>query len=144
MRLTLQGEEKLQAFLKSRPSRAMTALAGALLEEAETAMEKSKDGLVPVAPDGGTLRASGFVDPPERSGTKVWVELGYGGAAAAYALAVHEFPDGPIPPSWQGKTSLNWNVPGSGPKYLETPVLEANKGLGERVARKIKRRLERA
>src|SRR5712691_1060923 len=38
----------------------------------------------------GTLRASGFVHPPERSGRRVTCVLSYGGAAEAYAIVQHE------------------------------------------------------
>jgi hypothetical protein len=129
MRISLEGEEKLQAFLKTRPDRAVTALAGALLVEGEQIMKRSKDEFVPI--DIGTLEASGFVDMPEREGeTGVSVTLGYGGAAAAYALIQHERTD--------------FHHPGQGQaKYLEQPMLEAHKGMGERTARRIKRRLER-
>ena len=49
--------------------------------------------LVEVGPsplDTGALRASGMAHPPEVSGTKVTVRLTFGGAAAPYALFVHE------------------------------------------------------
>lgn len=44
----------------------------------------------PVAPDGGTLRASAHVQPAEISGTKVSVRAGFGGPAIPYALRQHE------------------------------------------------------
>lgn len=45
--------------------------------------------LVPV--DTGTLKNSGYVDKPKRTaGGSVSLELGYGGAAEAYAVYVHE------------------------------------------------------
>lgn len=44
--------------------------------------------LVPV--DLGTLRASGLVEPPIISGTKVRIVVAFGGPAASYAYIVHE------------------------------------------------------
>jgi hypothetical protein len=38
----------------------------------------------------GTLRDSGLVDPPTSGFGYVKVELGFGGAASAYAIYVHE------------------------------------------------------
>ena len=138
----LEGADEFRAWLKRAPREARKAFAGALFLEGEVVMQQSKDVFVPK--DLGTLANSGFVEPPEMQGTKASVTLGYGGAAAAYALAVHEHPSGHSPPSWQGKTAdqINWNVAGSGPKYLEKPVLEAQKNLDERIARRIKRRME--
>ena len=44
--------------------------------------------LVPV--DTGALKGSGFVEQPVRTGNKVTLTLGFGGAAADYAIPVHE------------------------------------------------------
>ena len=128
MRISLTGEEKLQQFLRSRPDVATKALAGVLQVEAEKILTSSKR-IVPV--DVGTLRGSGFVDQPEVAGSKVSVEIGYGGAASAYALVQHERTD--------YRHSGNQQA-----KYLEQPALEAAQGMGQRIAAGIGRRLERA
>lgn len=135
------GVNELQDRLFMAHLNALQAMGGAIYLEGQTIMTRSKREFVPV--DLGTLRGSGHVEQPEYSGHKAEVTLGYGGPAAAYALAVHEHPSVHSPPSWQGKTAeqINWNVAGSGPKYLETPVVEANIGLGQRLARRIKRRI---
>ena len=134
------GVDELQAKLLQAHAKALMALGGAIQLEGETIMTRSKREFVPV--DLGTLRGSGHVTQPEYSGHKAEVTLGYGGPAAAYALAVHEHPSVHSPPTWQGK-DINWNVAGSGPKYLEKPMLESRKGQGQRIARRIKRRMDR-
>ena len=63
----------------------------ALFIEGQKIMTKSKRE-VPV--DDGPLKSSGFVEKPKRTFRAVTVTLGYGGAAKAYALAVHEYPEG--------------------------------------------------
>ena len=129
----LEGMKKLLARIQKADEKSVRQMEGALNLEAERIMTKAKRR-TPVAPHGGTLRSSGHVKEPVRKRNKVTVELGFGGAASAYALAVHEHPSRYSPPSWDGKT-INWNAAGTGPKYLETPVREAQKGLGRRVAR---------
>ena len=134
------GVDELQAKLLQAHAKALTALGGALKIEGETIMTRSKDDFVPK--DLGTLANTGHVTNPEYSAHKAEVTLGYGGPAVKYALAVHEHPSVYSPPSWQGKSDINWNVPGSGPKYLEKPMLAARKDLGKRIARRIKRRMD--
>ena len=142
--ISWQGMDALQLRLFEAHLNALKALGGALNLEGETIMTKSKK-IVPV--DDGYLMNSGFVEQPEYSGHEVSVTLGYGGKAAAYALAVHEvgspgFPGTPNHP-WYGKSAddINWNRPGSGSKYLEKPVKEAQRNLHRRLARRIKRRI---
>ena len=127
MRINITGDEKFQQFLRTRPDVAVKALAGALEVEAETIMTASKR-IVPV--DVGTLRGSGHVQPSETHGTKVSVEMGYGGAASAYALIQHERTDYHHSGDQQAK-------------YLEQPVLEAAAGFEHRTASRIARRLEK-
>ncbi len=131
-----QNLDLVQKQLRAMPVKALLALKAGLYREGETIMTASKR-ITPVAPDGGTLRASGFVEQPKVSKNAVTVELGFGGAAKAYALAVHEHPSKHSPPSW--KNGVTWNV--GGPKYLERPVNEAEQGFGKRVAKEMERRL---
>lgn len=63
------------------------AVANAMNEWCEDTMTLAKER-TPV--DGGTLRASGTVEPPVYSGDVVTQSLGFGGAASAYALEQHE------------------------------------------------------
>lgn len=135
-------QQRIDRIVRQVPNEAEQALR----IEAEVIMTKSKQGYVPV--DLGPLRASGHVSDPERRGKDVEVTLSFGGAAAPYALAVHEHPGDYDPPSWEGKgTSFvkgdgNSEVvhfgPGErGPKYLERPLRAAVAGMAERIASKI-------
>jgi len=99
-----------------------TMVAGALYRRAQRIMADSKENYVPV--DLSTLKNSGQVSPPYYLGRQVTVELSYGGAAAAYALAVHEHPSKYSPPSWQG-VQVTFSPSGTGPKYLERPLMAA-------------------
>lgn len=107
---------------------------GALRVEAELVMTASKQRFVPV--DLGTLRSSGHVNPPERKGDILEITMGYGGAAAAYALAIHEHPSDHSPPSWQG-VDVQFSPAGRGPKYLERPLMEAIPGMDRRIAKRL-------
>ncbi len=136
MGIRIEGLDKLQVRLKKSSKNAAEELAGGLLVEGEIIMTAAKR-ITPVAPDGGTLRSSGHVNDPVIKRKSAFVELGFGGAASDYAEAVHEFPSKFSPPSWKGKTKLNWNAEGTGPKFLEKPANAAKKGFGRRVARHL-------
>lgn len=87
----------------------------AIFAEATTVLNESKR-IVPVAT--GNLRASGKVENPKQLGTKYSVEVTYGGAAAPYALFVHE-----IPPNSGGRWGTgNAHKPGKTFKFLEIPA----------------------
>ena len=116
-----------------------TRVAGALFRRGQAIMADSKERYVPV--DLGTLKSSGHVSLPYYVGRKVTVELSYGGAAAAYALAVHEHPSKHSPPSWQG-AQVTFSPSGTGPKYLERPMMAALPTLAHEIARDLN--LERA
>jgi hypothetical protein len=139
MRFTIKGTDKLRQALTSRlPDVAARELAGALNVEAELIMTDSKTNYAPR--NLGTLADSAFVEPPVRKGYTITSVLAYGGAASAYALAVHEHPSAHSPPSWAGKsaTDIRWNVHGpDATKYLERPLNAAEKGLANRLARRM-------
>lgn len=99
-----------------------TVIGAALYRRGQAIMADSKERYVPV--DLGPLKASGKVHPPEYLGRRVTVELSYGDAATAYALAVHEHPSKHSPPSWQG-VQVQFSPSGTGPKYLERPLMAA-------------------
>lgn len=88
-------------------------------------MTDSKDNYVPV--DDGPLRSSGQVHEPVVEPGLISVTLSYGGAASAYALAVHEHLSSHSPRSWKAAEAAGRNVrfspAGHGPKYLERPVM---------------------
>lgn len=126
MRLEMEGIDRLRNIIRTRPDIAVRALAEGLYTEANLIMTRSKADFVPV--DLGTLRGSGHVQDPETDRTKVTVTMGYGGAASAYALVQHE------------RTDYHHTVGQA--KYLEQPVLEAAGGLGNRIGRRVGKRLE--
>ena len=117
----LRGSRELRRELKRRGRQAPKALARALFQEAEQIMSVSKR-LVPV--DTGALRASGHVQLPVIRGKKVKVVLGYGGAAAPYAVFVHEKQARHNPPT-------QW-------KYLEKPLFQAVPGMAGRIAKRLR------
>lgn len=87
-RAFIEGQEELLRVLQRAPLRAEEALARALYLEAREIMKKSTREYVPI--DNGFLRASAAVGPPTKTGMGVKVEMGYGGAARAYAVVQHE------------------------------------------------------
>jgi len=104
--VTLIGLDKLVQQI-TRGTQAGPSLSRAVYAEATTVLNESKK-IVPV--DNGFLKNSGKVEPPKISPKETSVEVTYGGAAAPYALYVHEDPDARHAP---GKTF----------KYLEIPAM---------------------
>ena len=118
-----KGAEKLfRMYAKTQGTPLADALKQAVFMTGEEALNKSKE-YVPV--DFGVLRNSGNVEKPVISAEKIEVTLSYGGAAAPYALIVHE-----------DMRPKNWSKPGTGPKYLEKAVVE----LAPKFVRKIQER----
>lgn len=145
MNALLRGVKEMEAKLKEIARLFPDRVAAAIYTEAQIVMTESKRRC-PVASDGGTLRASGQVHEPVRSGNKISVTMSYGGAASAYALAVHETPSVYDPPTWrmmydQGG-SIDWTSEGTGPKFLEGPINEAMPEMAMRIGGRIK--LEKA
>lgn len=135
-------EGSLQGLIQAAPP----ALGAALFVEAEDIMGESKENFVPV--DFGTLRSSGHVQPPVVDGTVVEVAMGYGGAAAKYAAAVHENPRAgktggraPVGKAIQVNSRGTYSPPRKyqhwakvgGWKYLERPINDARTGFIDRV-----------
>ena len=82
---------------------------------------------IPLTPmDTGDLRDSGYVSWKPGGRGAIEVEVGFGGAAARYALAVHEMSE-----------SNNFQEPGTGPKYLERPFDEIKPSLAREVADRV-------
>ena len=106
--------------------KAVQEMGGALYREAEAIMADSK-AECPVRL--GPLRASGHVQPPRVEAGEIVLELGYGGTALEYALRQHE--------------ELDYHHTVGKAKYLEDPYRRHLRGLDERLAADLKRRLER-
>lgn len=122
-KIQITGLDDLRRALRQAGDLAIDALASSAVEEAEKIMTDSKSNYVPV--DLNTLRASGTVLPPKKTGTRVEVEMGYGGAAKAYAIVQHE--------------RLGYRHTVGGPKYLERPFLAAMPTLGRNLAEGVRR-----
>lgn len=112
---------KLRVLERNYPDAVGKALYRFVEEQVATA---SRRRFVPVAT--GNLRASILTEQPTMTGTSVTVTVGAGGAAVAYAAAVHENPragkTGGRSPS--GVKYKRWSRVGEW-KYLETPAMEA-------------------
>jgi len=151
----IKGAREMRERLKKIAVNYPKQISAALYVEAQIIMTEAKRRC-PVAPDGGTLRASGFVHKPEYGGQTIigpmektapsrgsWsVTMSFGGAADAYALAVHEHLSEHSPPSWvvaelSGR-GINWNAAGTGPKFLERPINDAAPRMAERIGNRIK------
>ena len=124
MPIQWEGMAEFRRWLAAAPDKALTALSGSIWAEANDIMTRSRP-LVPV--DQGTLRASGTVNRPNITGTRVTVSFGYGGAASAYAVIQHE--------------RMDYHHTVGQAKYLEQPVLEAQRGLESRLGARIGRML---
>lgn len=129
----LDGVNDVVKRLKTIADRTQKETAKAIRYEVEK-IGTAADRIVPV--DLGALRASRTITGPTINGSEIECSIGYGGAAAAYAVAVHETPSEHDPPSWEGVTV---NFKGQGQrKYLETPLRAAMPGMSERIAERIK------
>lgn len=137
--VSFKGQKAMQKKIDRIAKRFPDRIKAALRIEAELVMTDSKQNYVPV--DLGTLRGSGYVNDPERSGKDVEVSMGYGGAAEAYALSVHETPSQHDPPSWRG-TTVRFSPAGRGPKYLEKPLKAAIPNMAERLAKRLEQKDE--
>lgn len=166
--MSIKGQKKTMLQLRNAADNMMDSLARAMFKEAEGIMRLSKKK-IPV--DQGTLRVSGFVRMPvikKRSllrSASVTVTMGYGGAAKAYAVFVHEG-TGPavgkpafMPPvavfeQWAkrvlGDESLGFVVArsvgqkGLKPrKYLEEPFRLRARGMAGKLAARVRKDVAR-
>jgi hypothetical protein len=131
------GTETMRKQIKDLAAIAPGAIALALYEEAEELITDIKENHIPV--DQGTLKGSGYVVPPKPlPGGGYVVRMGFGGAAAPYAWAVHENPrsgkTGGISPS--GRRYKTWAKVGAW-KYFERPFLTWSAGLNKRVSSRL-------
>ncbi len=119
---SLDGDERLQAFLNAAKQETPLAVAQAIWEEANLIFARSQV-LVPV--DTGVLRGSGGVSAPQpMAGGGTYVDIFYGGPAAPYALYVHEILG-------------NYHKPPTQAKYLEQPFMQALNTIQRNIADRI-------
>lgn len=125
-RATVSGD-RISEIVKGQLSRMDNILAVSLTEEAERIRARSME-IVPV--DQGVLRASAMQLglPIDRGSGGPRVTIGYGGAAASYALIQHENPN-------------FRHTPGRSWKYLEMPFNEALDGMEQRLGESVRLQL---
>lgn len=119
--ITFTGGAALRGQLTGLAAQASQAVAKALYQEGQTIITESRER-VPV--DTGALKNSAFTTTPEREGNTTRVTVGYGGAAAEYALIVHE--------------DLEVRHTVGGPKYLESVINEHAPGFADRIGAQVK------
>jgi hypothetical protein len=117
----MTGVAEMTGKLRAIAAKFPDDVSKALYQEAQIEMTESKRR-VPV--DTGTLRASGFVMEPQRSGRNISVTMAYGGAAEQYAVIVHE--------------DLEAHHPNGQAKYLESVIKESAPHMRDRIAARIK------
>jgi len=121
----VKGLDKVVNNIKNLTGDIQQNLVGILYQEGEGLISEAKEE-VPV--DTGALRASGYVRWPEYQGNTVTVQVGFGGAAAPYALIVHE------------NLEAHHNPPTKA-KYLEDPFNRRATTLDQRIGNKLKAKL---
>lgn len=118
--VTLVGQKELVAMLVDMEAKAAPALARALYEEGQLAFRQSQ---MEVPFRFGILKGSGRIYPPAIVGDEVEVILGYGGAAAQYAMVMHEGNH-----NFQG---------GKKRRYLQDPVEQRVPGMDQRILKRL-------
>ena len=117
--------KQVEAQLRKRLKAAQKAAQTALYQAGSIIMTEAKHR----APlDIGTLRNSGYVTLPVTRGNDTFVEIGFGGAAKAYAVVQHE------------KLSYRHEVGEA--KYLENAINAKEDEVRKRIARLTDRALE--
>jgi hypothetical protein len=117
--------KELNSLLTFGGVRAAKALGQALYREGALAFAASQRE-VPV--DTGILKNSGILTRPYMDGGYLVVDISYGGAAADYALTVHEDME-------------SRHNEGTKAKYLEDPVKRQVVGMGDRLLLQVRRGL---
>ena len=132
------GLRRLKSRLRRYPRHTARAVSRALYQEGEETITDAKED-TPV--DTGALRASGFVELPERRASVIRVALGFGGVAGSgnqgqsnaedvgYAVYVHE--------------DCNAYHDVGRCKYLEIHVRQTVRRLPRRIAREVHRETRR-
>ena len=129
VQFSIRGLAQMKAKFARAATNAKPVMEKDLLRFGTLVMNDAKERYVPV--DHDVLRSSGKVEIVTDAGwsNTMAVRLSFGGPAASYAIAVHEHLSDFSPATWQDKTDLNWTKAGTGPKYLEMPVMWHSKDL---------------
>ena len=124
--ITVSGGPALIAKLARLNGQIPQVLGAVLYREAEGIMTVAKTR-TPV--DTNALRKSGTVFPPVTTATGAKVTLGFGGAAKAYAVYVHE--------------NMTARHPVGQAKFLESAVNDARNGMEARLGAALGREIDR-
>lgn len=73
------------------------------------------------------------------SGSEIEIVIAAGDDTTPYALTVHEHPSQHDPPTWEG-VQVTFHPEGTGPKFLERPLLDSVDGMANRVASRVEPR----
>lgn len=137
---SLRGVDAMRAKLQRLKTQFPDEVGRALYQETQVEATEVKKR-TPVAQHGGDLRGSVHAVGPVREGRRIWMLIvAGGGPSAAYAIAVHEHLSVYSPPSWvsaEERGGIFWNAAGTGPKFIESVLLESYPYMGTRVARRI-------
>ena len=127
------GDDAVARRLKELERKLLRAEHVALYQEAliitGVSMRRTPVDVTPGGSGGGTLRDSHETSAPRRKGKTVQVDIKVGGPAAEYAAAVHERV---IAPSGRPVKHIVGQA-----KFLESAILEAEKTLGARIAKRL-------
>ena len=132
----LSGVKDMQRRLGQAATDLQKRQMTALRQEAEIEMKESKKRCPVYSPRrgeyvdhiGGTLRASGHVQPVKQWLGKTSVNLVYGGAAEDYAIVQHE--------------TLDYHHNVGQAKFLESVLMESQPYMGARIAARMKENLK--
>ncbi len=127
----MHGVAEMVATLKRIGDKFPDRVGAAIYQEAQIEMTEAKRRC-PV--DTGKLRSSGQVARPVREGKRISVTLSFGGAAAPYAIFVHE------------NLEANHSSPpfgGGQAKFLESTLNESAPHMAARIAARIDLNKER-
>ncbi len=149
---TLTGTKAMAKKMRELAERVPKKFGQQLRLQAELIITDAKQNYVPKKL--GTLRDSGLVSGPFIDGQgrdalsrftlssggvagSIEVSMTFGGAASAYARAIHEHPSSSSPLSWKGKTLKFQGGRQRGVKYLERPMRFHSIGMAGRIARGV-------
>lgn len=123
----MRGAGEMRNVLRKIAAKFPDRVAAAIYQEAQIEMTEAKRR-TPVdttkdAPHPGQLRASGRVHTPVRKGRNISVTMSFGGAAADYAIYVHEI-------------LTNFHPVGQA-KFLESTLNESRSSMAARIAARV-------